>query len=188
MIISISGAHGSGKTTVAKQLAKKLGWPHYSMGGLRREAAKKAGLTLAEYNKLGENNPKTDKIVDNYQKKLGKTQDNFIIDGRISWFFIPHSYKIYLDAKPETAAKRIWLDLKKDNNKRNEDQGLKKEADVLLSLKQRLKSDNLRYKKYYNINIHLKKNYNFYLDTTKLTERQVLSQIYSKIKSNIDKS
>jgi cytidylate kinase len=48
MIISIGGTHGSGKSTIAKMLAKKLNWPHYYMGGLRRETAKKKGLTLAE--------------------------------------------------------------------------------------------------------------------------------------------
>ncbi|MCX6797924.1 MAG: AAA family ATPase [Candidatus Falkowbacteria bacterium] len=60
MIISISGNHGSGKSTIAESLADKLNWPRYYMGGLRRAAAKKRGLTLAEYNKLGEVDPKTD--------------------------------------------------------------------------------------------------------------------------------
>jgi cytidylate kinase len=37
MIISLSGAPGSGKSTVAKKLAEELGWERYYMGGLRRE-------------------------------------------------------------------------------------------------------------------------------------------------------
>ncbi|NUM42573.1 MAG: AAA family ATPase, partial [Leptospiraceae bacterium] len=97
MIISISGAHGSGKSTVAQMLAKKLFWPRYYIGGLRREAAKKRGLTLAEYNALGETDPTTDTEVDEYQRQLGLSSDNFIIEGRTSWYFIPHSFKVYLD-------------------------------------------------------------------------------------------
>ena len=120
MIISISGAHGSGKSTLAKELAKKLGWPRYYMGGLRREAAEKKGLTLAEYNKLGENNPETDKEVDEYQRELGKTQDNFIIEGRTSWYFIPHSLKIYLDTSAEVGAQRIWKDIIEKGERKNE--------------------------------------------------------------------
>ena len=101
MIISLSGAPGSGKSTVAQMLADKLSWPRYYMGGLRREAAKKRGLSLAEYNKLGETDIKTDKEVDEYQRELGEKEDNFVIEGRTSWYFIPHSLKIYLDVSPE---------------------------------------------------------------------------------------
>ncbi|NCN22449.1 AAA family ATPase, partial [Candidatus Falkowbacteria bacterium] len=64
MIITFSGAAGSGKSTIAQKLADNLKWPRYYMGGLRREAAKKRGLTLAEYNELGEKDPKTDMEVD----------------------------------------------------------------------------------------------------------------------------
>lgn len=60
-----------------------------------RHSAKR-GMTLAEYNKLGETDPSTDIEVDEYQKKLGETEDNFIIEGRTSWHFIPHSLKFLL--------------------------------------------------------------------------------------------
>ena len=66
MIISISGNHGSGKSTVAKKLAEHLSWPRYYMGGLRREAAARRGMSLGEYNKLGESDPRTDLEVDEY--------------------------------------------------------------------------------------------------------------------------
>jgi len=57
MIISISGTPGAGKGTLAKNLAAELGWPVFSMGDLRRQAAARRGMTLAEYNKLGETDP-----------------------------------------------------------------------------------------------------------------------------------
>ena len=55
MIISISGTAGSGKSSLAKKLAVALSWPRYYMGGLRRQKAATLGLTLAQYNILGEN-------------------------------------------------------------------------------------------------------------------------------------
>jgi len=185
MIISISGAQGSGKSTLAKDLAEKLKWPHYSIGGLRRDAAKTRGLTLAEYNKLGENDPKTDKEVDLYQKELGATKDNFIIDGRTSWHFIPRSIKIYLDSDPEIAAQRIFKDLKKNANQRNEDDNLSSWEDVLASNKQRLKSDKKRYQQYYGINVYDKKNYDFYLDTTKMTGEEAFKQVYEYLEKHL---
>lgn len=183
MIISLSGNNGSGKSTIARQLAEKFSWPHYSMGDIRRRVAKKMGLTLAEYNKLGEHDPKTDKPVDDYQIKLGQKKDNFIIDGRLSWYFIPHSFKIFLYAKPEIGAKRIYKDVQ-NSQKRNEDRNLKSEKDVLKSIRARVKSDKLRYKKYYNLDPYKAKNYDLYLDTSFLTPAQVFRTVLKEIKAS----
>ncbi|MCX6741353.1 MAG: AAA family ATPase, partial [Candidatus Parcubacteria bacterium] len=46
MIITLSGKPGSGKTTVAKILAEKLGYKFYSTGDLRGQMAMKRGLTI----------------------------------------------------------------------------------------------------------------------------------------------
>jgi len=124
MIISLSGAHGSGKSTIAQKLAEELNWPRYNIGGLRRAAAQKRGLTLAEYNKLGETDPQTDREVDEYQKELSRTQDNFIIEGRASWYFIPRSLKIYLDVTPDVGAERIWQHLQTKTDRANEDKNM----------------------------------------------------------------
>ncbi|NIO22939.1 MAG: AAA family ATPase, partial [Candidatus Aenigmarchaeota archaeon] len=72
MIITIAGQAGSGKSSVAEFLAKRLGFKRYSMGDLRRKAAYERGMTLAEFNKLGEKDDFTDRFVDELQEKLGK--------------------------------------------------------------------------------------------------------------------
>src|SRR3989338_11043792 len=107
MIITLSGMPGSGKTTVAKRIAKKLKLKHYSTGDLRGKIALKHRMTIDELNKLGEKEDWTDKEVDYYQKKLGKTSDNFIIDGRLGFYFIPNSIKIFLKVDLKEGAKRI---------------------------------------------------------------------------------
>lgn len=186
MIISLSGGPGSGKSTIAQMLADKFGWPRYYMGGLRREAAKKRGMTLAEYNQLGETDPNTDQEVDYYQRDLGQSDDNFIIEGRTSWYFIPHSLKIYLDVEKEAGAKRIYSNLQ-HKNERNEDRGLNSWQDVLDSNVNRLKSDGERYQKYYSIDVYDKNNYDFYLDTTNLTPEEVFEEVYGFAKNSLDK-
>jgi len=184
MIISISGAEGAGKSTIAKMLAAKLGWQRYYIGGIRREKALERGLSLEEYNKLGETDPSTDIEVDEYQKKLGETQDNFIIEGRTSWHFIPQSYKIFIDVSFEEGACRIFGDIQKDAA-RNEGKDLKTYEDVLESIKKRRESDKLRYAKYFNIDVFGLHNYNLVIDSTKLTIDQVFLKVLESVENQL---
>ncbi len=186
MIISISGSHGSGKSTIAKMLAEKLSWPRYYMGGLRREAAKKRGLSLTEYNKLGESDPSTDLEIDLFQEKLGKEKDNFIIEGRTSWHFIPQSLKIYFDVEKEEGAKRIFEHLKTDND-RNEGKNLNTLEDVIKSVEERYESDKKRYKKYFNIDVYDKKNYDICIDTSNLKIEDVYKKALDFIENNLNR-
>ena len=118
MVITINGTPGSGKSTVAKKLAKKLDWPRFYGGGIRRMKAKSMGLTLSEYNKLGETDTSTDFEVDDYLKKIAKQHKNSIIESRTAWHLIPDSIKIYIDVDEKVGAERVFAELKK-HNKRN---------------------------------------------------------------------
>jgi len=183
MIISLSGKPGSGKSTVAKKLATVLGYDRYYIGGMRREMARQKGMTLAEYNNWGEKSNRTDKEFDEYIKKLGQTKDDFIIEGRTAFHFIPNSLKIFLDVDPKTGAKRIWQAIKRNSQpNRNEDKCLKSYEDVLVSIKDRIKSDIYRYNKFYGLDILDKKNYDFFLDTPNLNPEEEYQAVYKFVK------
>jgi predicted cytidylate kinase len=184
MIISLSGLPGAGKSFVAIKLAEKLGWPHYNMGGLRRQAAAKRGMTIAEYNQLGETDPSTDLEVDEYQRKLGQTEDDFIIEGRTSWYFIPQSIKIFLTVDAQVGAKRIFKQLQHKNN-RNEGIGLVTVADVIKSNVERITSDQERYAKYFGIDAYNEQNFDYVLDTSKLTPEAVVIKVWEYIQTKI---
>jgi len=189
MIISISGRPGSGKSTVAKKLAEKLGYKRYYMGGLRRKEARKRGMTLAEYNRLGERDFSTDKEVDELVKRLGETEDNFIIEGRTAFHFIPHSFKIFLDVDEMEGARRIFNQLKKEGERRNERKDLDSFEDVLEANRERMRSDDFRYRKYYNLDIFKADNYDLYVDTTRMTQEEEFDYIYQEVlkRLNVDK-
>ena len=182
MIISISGLPGAGKTSLAKALADKLNWPYYSMGELRRKMAQEKGLSITEYNKLGETDPQTDLEVDEYQKKLGQEKDNFIVEGRTSWHFIPQSVKIFLKVNPKIGAERIFNDLQK-SNARNEGKNLDSIEKVFLSNQQRINSDVKRYQKYFQINAYDENNYDYVLDTSQLNLEQVLEKVLQVVQA-----
>jgi predicted cytidylate kinase len=176
MIITISGGPGSGKTTVANLLAKKLNYKSYYIGGILRELAKKKGLTLVELLEKGEQDSSIDKYVDDFQKKLAEREDNFIIQGRTSFFIIPNSLKIFLKVKPEIGAKRILKDIKENKGKRNE--GIIQDLEQAKNeIKRRMITDKKRYKKYYNIDVFDEKHYDLVIDTSNLSIKQVVDRI-----------
>jgi CMP/dCMP kinase len=185
MIISISGTPGSGKSTLAKMLAKKIDYKRYYIGGLRRAMAKEKGLTLKELNAIGEKEPWTDTEVDQYQKKLGQSEDNFIIEGRTSFLMIPQSLKIFIDVNEKIGAKRVFQELKKSGNQRNEDDNLKSVKDVLQSHRKRIASDKKRYHKYYQTDFYNKALYDCVLDTSDLNVEEAFNKLYSYVKEKL---
>lgn len=173
MIISFGGSIGSGKSGLTRRLSEKLGWPAYDIGDIRRKIAAERGMTLEEYNKLGEKDPSTDLEVDEYQTRLGKEQDNFIISGRTSWYFIPHSIKIFLKVDPKIGAQRVFKDLQG----RNEGGDLRSVEDVVAANIRRVASDQKRYQQYFNIDVYNEANYDYVIDTSDITEEEAFAKV-----------
>ncbi len=180
MIISIGGDLGSGKSTLAKKIAEVLGWNRYYMGQLHRDMAARNGMTLAEHNKLAESDPKIDLEVDQYQKKLGETEDNFIIEGRTSWYFIPHSLKFYIKVDENVGAERVLL-----AKREGEDKEMDTVEKVLSSLQARKINERKRYLDFFGIDVYDRKNYDYVIDTTNMTPEQVFNEVYTIISNKL---
>ena len=186
MIISISGKPGSGKSTVAKKLAAALGFERIYIGAMRRDMARKKGMTLEEFNTWSEKNEEGDKEFDEFIAKIGKEKDNIIIESRTAFHFIPHSLKIFLDVSIEEGARRIWGALQmKGASERNEALHLNSLEDVVASIHERLKSDKKRYEQYYQIDIFDPSHYDLYADTTKLNPDEEFSQVLSFVQKTL---
>jgi CMP/dCMP kinase len=181
MIVSISGMPGSGKSTVAKMLSARLGMKRYYMGGMRREIARNKGMTIEDLNKVGEKEFWTDREVDEFQRELGQKEDNFIIEGRTSYFLIPKSFKVFLNVDFMVGAKRIYKDVMSNKNARNEGR-YKTVGDAAKAIQKRLDSDIGRYKKYYGKDIYDLSQYDLVIDTTKLTPEEVAGKIEAAMK------
>lgn len=157
-------------------LAKKLGYRYFSIGAMRRAMAKERGLTLQELNVLGESKAFTDKEVDQWQAKLGRTKDNLIVEGRTSFYFIPQSVKLFLDVDLNEAAHRIFHD--RSHVRRFEASKHYRSAKELVhGLRHRIASDERRYQKYYRLNIFKKSHYDLVVDTTNMSPKEVLAII-----------
>ncbi len=76
-----------------------------------RELAMERGISLLDLGREAERDGGIiDTLLDTRSADLGKNEDNFIIDGRLAFHFIPHSFKLFLTVPPEEAAKRIYHD------------------------------------------------------------------------------
>ena len=96
MIITISGTPGSGKSTVAKIIARKLKLEHYSTGDFMRQLAEENKMDVLEFGKLAEKDRSIDEELDQRQINLGMEKKDFVIDGRLSWHFIPNAIKVFI--------------------------------------------------------------------------------------------
>ena len=182
MIITISGAPGSGKSTVAKLVARKLGYKHYSAGDFMREIAEKRGLSLLELGKIAEKDRSIDQELDSRTITIGSKEDDFVMDSRLAYHFIPDSFKIFLEVDEKEAARRIFGDVKKKKTGRAVEKESTTLAATLAAIRKRKKSEEQRYEEYYRLNPYDKKQYDFVVDTTKTTPEQAVEKVIEAVK------
>jgi cytidylate kinase len=158
-------------------LVAHYGLRAYSIGGLMRELAMERGESLLSLGREAERDGGIiDRLLDERSMKLGETEDDFIIDGRLAFHFIPHSYKIFLTVPPEEAAKRIYHDESRA--------GVESHVSIentAENIRTRRASENLRYQEYYGLDIYDMNHYDFVIDTTGLEIEEVLRQTIAAI-------
>ena len=174
MKITISGMPGSGKSTIAKEVAKRLGLKHYSAGDFQRELAKEHRMSIEEWGEKEKKDKKYDLMVDEKTKEFGKKENNFVMDGWISAHFIPDSIKIFLDVNIDEAVRRRLNHRRKEESFETAEQARK-------SLVNREETNRKRWLEFYHYDYSDKKNYDIYLDTTNLNIREVTGKVLEEI-------
>ena len=170
MIVTISGMPGSGKSTLAKELAKKFSLKHFSAGEFMREIAKERGISLLDLSKIAEKDKTIDEEIDKRTIALGKEKDNFVIDSRLGWFFIPNSIKIFVSISMKEAARRVYRDTIK--NLRRDERENTSVKQTLANMKKRQVSETKRYKQLYGVNYLDKKNFDIVVNSTRTTKKE----------------
>jgi cytidylate kinase len=166
--ITIAGDIGSGKSTIAKKLASSLGVEPLSTGGIQRQLAQQRGLTVLELNKLAEDDPGIDREIDGYLMRLADRE--LVVESRMAWHFVPNTLKLYLYISDGAAARRIIGAQRID-----EDYGTI--ANAAQPIMARRRSEIIRFKKYYDVDIDDLRNYDLVIDTTFATVEEVVEQV-----------
>ena len=150
--IVVSGEIGSGTTTLAQRLARKLGWKFLSVGSLFRQYHLDQGIPL--WNKLAvplEFERKTDKTI---LEKLKKDK-NLVIEGHYQGYLasdLVNVYKILLICDQKISLQRV---LKRDHtHKETEDKVQERSIQIELQFKKLYGGGDFRNKKLFNLVIN----------------------------------
>lgn len=170
--ITISGTPGSGKSTVAILLEKKLGIRYIYSGMIFRELAEEHNMTLEEFGKYCEKNSEIDKKLDERQLEIMKKGD-VILEGRLAgWLAYQNNipaFKVALDTDLETRAGRIV--------KREKGSVAQRKKEIM----ERERSEATRYKNYYRIDLKDKSIYDLIIDSGNKTPEDIVDIIVKKI-------
>ena len=107
-VIVVSGQPGSGKTTIARGLAQRLGIEHLSSGKLFREYAARLGMDIVEFHRYAEEHPEVDREIDEYVRSRA-SKGGVVIDSHVAlWLLRDLAHvAIYVKASLEVRARRI---------------------------------------------------------------------------------
>jgi predicted cytidylate kinase len=173
-IISLAGSPGSGKSTIGRIIAQKLGIPFFSMGDVKRQFAMEHGISILELSRREEEDPTTDRLVDEEQASLPQKHPSFVIDSRLGFHFLPQSLKVYVKVDPRVGAQRI-LDAKRSSeNWHTVEEGM-------ISNKEREDSERLRYGMLYSIDHKELSHYDLILDSTHATPEELAEKILQEL-------
>lgn len=174
MLITISGTPGSGKTTVAKLLSARLHLPHVYAGDLYRRAAVERGVSLAEFNRLSEQDHSIDRALDARMAEYARAGDA-ILEGRLAAFIARQegvdALKVFLTASDEVRARRVGQ--REGSNWQQ----------VLDQNRARQASDAGRYRDIYGFDLGDTSIYDVILDTDRATPDELAEHVLAAVRA-----
>jgi cytidylate kinase len=107
LVITVSGHHGSGRSTHAKKLAEAFGLRYVSSGTVFRKMAEEREMSLEEMSRLTSEDPDLDKLIDERAKEETR-EGGIVLDATLSgWIAIDPNIKLFLTTPFEARVRRI---------------------------------------------------------------------------------
>jgi cytidylate kinase len=154
LVITVSGPHGTGKSTYARALAEALGLRYVCAGELFRKLARENAMSLEAFSKYAADNATIDKLIDERTRAEAK-KGNVVIDAQLGALLLKEDadIRLLLVAADEVRFRRIAArDRVSFETARRETLG-----------REQIQRD--RYKKYYDIDVTDQTVYNLKIDT-----------------------
>ncbi len=154
VVVAVSGLHGSGKSTYAREIAREFGLRYVSAGMVFRRIAEERGMTLEELTKLAGRDPEVDRAIDEMVKREAEEGD-VVLDGLlVAWMAGDRAdIRIFLTAPLEERARRIAMRDGKGFEESLRETRFREEAEAD------------RFRRYYGIDVHDLSIYDVVLNT-----------------------
>ncbi len=176
LVIAISGLPGSGKTSLARRLAEKLGLKYLSLGEIFRRLARERKLTLEELSRIAEEDASIDKAIDD--KAIEEASKGcIVVDGHISAWTLENTahLKVLVMAPINVRAERI---ARRDG---------KSIEEALTEIRVREESESRRFMKFYGINIFDLSIFDLIVNSEKFSEEEVFEIVMTAVKAVLSK-
>lgn len=185
MIITITGALCSGKSTIARMLELKYGFDRIGTGKIVRDMAKERGLDIVQMQEVLNTDPTIDQQIEARQKQIGidRAKDKLIMEARLAWYVVPHSFKVFVTAPEEELAKRFIADKERENDKK-----ANSVEEAMEVLKYRSEQEVERFKKTYGIDITDMSNFDYVAENYGKTPEETADEIYEAYKKFVKKN
>jgi cytidylate kinase len=184
-IITLSGKPGSGKSSTADKVAEMLNYTRYSSGDMVRQLLQRHHLTLAQYNERAKKDHALDDEVDNMLRDLRSSQD-IVVDSRLGFYWIPESFKVYLDLDLEVATARIYKDAVSNTNRSGSGEGTASLIEVSRQVKARMQNEQQRFKDLYHVDPYSLSHFDLIIDTSRHSPQTVALTVFDTYKKWLD--
>ncbi|MFA6107710.1 MAG: AAA family ATPase [Candidatus Latescibacterota bacterium] len=172
-VVTVSGPPGSGTSTACRLLVERLGWFYVNAGGIFRQLAEEAGLSLAEYGRRAEVDPRIDRELDNRMVELARTRAPIVLEGRLTgWMAVCHgleALRVWLDAPAAVRCQRVGR-----RDRQNGDQ-------ALAAMLERERSESTRYALHHGIRLEDLSIYHLVIDTGVDRPEVVVDRILARL-------
>ncbi len=179
-IITLSGKPGSGKSSTADRVAEMLGYTRYSSGDFVRAVIRKRKISLAEFNEQASKDHAIDEEIDEELRKLRGEKD-IVIDSRLGFYWIPESFKVYLDLDMDVATVRIFKDMVA-NSSRGSTESAQSIGDVQKLVQERLRNEQERFQSLYGINPYSRRHFDLVINTSRHSPQTVALTVFDTYK------
>jgi cytidylate kinase len=184
-IITISGKPGSGKSSTADKVAEILGYTRHSSGDMVRKILATNKMTLEEYNENAETDHNLDAEVDEKLRALRDKKD-IVVDSRLGFYWIPESFKVYLDLDMDLATVRIYKDAVSNNMRSSVGTSSTSLDAVSTQVKERMLDEQNRFRKLYGIDPYDQSHFDFVIDTSRQNPQSVAIAVFDAYKKWLD--
>lgn len=182
-IITISGKPGSGKSSTADRVAELLGYTRYSSGSIVRSLLEEENMTMREYNIKAQDDHALDTKVDEALRDLRDKRD-IVIDSRLGFYWIPESFKVYLDLDIDVATARIFTDKQSNRERASESHNTLAEASSMV--RARMQAERSRFRTLYRVDPFDTTHFDLVIDTSRHSPETVAITVFDHYRKWLD--